>query len=325
MHIFGLMGRSEGQHTGERLSISLRTGAACSLVAAGIYCCFETPLEWPASASFLLLPISILLIPLPGNGNVQTAPSRRWPWIWVALPAALCWVWPGIGLVQAVYSGIYGDLGYRQLISGRYEEAARTLEKAHAVWPYRPDILDRHTEAMLMQGKLEEAALSAEKSLVLRPMSARTMGIYGRCLMRLGRDDECRPYLKGYISKIGFNEGKEALYLLGKVYLRSGAAEAALSIFQRLHKAHYQGLAGPDLPIDMARALLLLAREPSTAVNLMQSANAMKRCNEAMRQRILWIIEGMTALYQENPGLKDRLKLLKERVEKNMESAEEDA
>jgi O-antigen ligase len=320
-HLFRAMRRNGTQDLKDDLVFTLRTGAAGSLVAAGIYCCFETPLEWPASAFFLMLPISILLLPLPG-GQSASAPAglRRWPWLVIAPLAALLWFLPGLHLVKAVKSGLIGDVGFRWFALGEYEEAGRHLEEADAVWPYRSDILDAQTEVLILTGRVEEACAVAKRSLTIKPGGLRALGFCGRCLMRLGRFKEAKKYFKAYLKKVDLDQAKDIYYLLGRVYLKTGAPEAALAVFRRLHKAGYHKLKGPALLLEMARALLALTREPSTILNLVQDTLKMKPGKDRVQKDILMILDAFETRFYESEGLVERMQNLKAGLMKTQET-----
>jgi tetratricopeptide (TPR) repeat protein len=323
--LFRLIRRRSMKTSGDDLSFALRSGAAGALVAAGIYSCFETPLEWPASASFLLVPVAILLLPLPGEEETDGAVRVRWPWFALASIAILAWIFPAAGMVQAVPSGVLGDRGHALFKEGRFSEAAEALRASAEAWPCRPEIREMEAMAHYRNQETEKALKAAQASLELRPGTLTMLSMCGRCLKQLRRYKEAGEYFKKAMHSSRFEKTHQALFELGKTYRLSGSPEAALSVFEHLHFKKPKSMSSAALNLEMAAALIQLKRDSELAASLLRKASTelLGRKNLSELRKVPWLIKSLEMNFELTPHEMQRLERLKERVEEILDTLDD--
>jgi len=319
--LFGMMRKKTGAATGDNLSFSLHSGAAGALLAAGIYCFFETPIEWPASACFFLLPVSILLI--PASGAVESEARTRPPWIVVAMVAGIAWILPGAGLVQAARSGVLGNEGYRLFAEKRYEDAVDELDRAARAWPWRAEIYACKADALVRLGRIQEALEAAKHSLELRPGVAKVLSTCTNCLFRLGRCKEVPGYLEEYILRLPRGKSQIAYFMLGKAFRKAGKLEAALVVFNNLYSMKFIPPSKPDLLLELAKTMITLKRDPLTILTLLTKANERAGREQHQLEEILDLLDEMKRLLEMDEELLRRCARVKKMVDKQLETKEE--
>lgn len=321
--LFGLMRRRARNPDGDDLGFALQAGSTGALFAAGIYCIFETPLEWPASAVFCLLPISILLVPSRKEEDPAHSSKTRPPWFALAGVALILWIGPGVGLAKAVRAGKFNFDGHMLLRTGRMEEAVEVFKAAESAWPWLPEIYLGKAWALFCRGRFEEALVAAERYQDLKPGSVNILSIYGECLKKLGRHKEAAACIKTAMYKTRPSNLKAAYYMLGKAYRKAGSLEAALLVLDDIYKAKVRGIPKDELRFELVRTLISLRRDPNRIFSLLEELWKISRGDLGALKDINKLIEIFEKQLEPSKSLLRTLNKLKNRLERDMKSLED--
>jgi len=314
-----------GSSEKDNLKFSLQTGAAAALFAAGIYCLFETPLQWPATTLFLFIPISILLI--DGKKDIRVDKEKiisRPAWIIVAAVCLISWIFPLYSMTKAVKSARLGDVGYNQFKEGKYEIAENTFKASAEAWPCRPEILQLQAFCLVRTGRYKEALETAKKSLELRPGYTDVLSICGECLIRLGRHREAIEYLKAAIVRSPKPLEDMAYLSLAKTYRMAGLNQEALIILQDLVKRDMYPAAKLDIYIFMISTLLNLNQNQPLTFSLL--TKSWRMAHNMKNFKVLRRMPGLLKKMENRHDLSDkdlhRLNVLKYSIEFSLKTLE---
>lgn len=321
--LFGLMRRRARNPDGDDMGFALQAGSTGALFAAGVYCFFETPLEWPASAAFCLLPISILLVPSQGEEEAAKPSKARPPWFALAGAALILWIGPGVGLANAVRAGKFNYDGHMLLRAGSMEEAIGAFSAAESAWPWLPEIYLGQAWALFGRGRFEEALGAAERYRDFKPGSVNILSIYGECLKKLGRHKEAADCIKTAMYKTRPANLKAAYYLLGKAYRKAGSPEAALLVLDDIYMAQARGIPKDELRFELVRILISLRRDPNRILSLLEELWKICRSDLGALKDINKLVEIFEKQLEPSGSLLRPLKKLKNRLERDMKSLEE--
>ena len=316
------------------LDFALVAGSAGCLTAGLLLCVFETPLKWPSSALFFLVPLAVLHLPSrteadendpgesPGAHGVQGFPPtrRRWPWIVVAGLALIAWIGPARQMPSALASGLDGARGFALFQAGRLDEAADALAVAAAKWPCRPEILELKSIICLRAGRPEEGFEAAKASLALRPGKAETLTAAGQCLMKLKRYEEAQDYLRAAMTRTRGDQARSAYFWLGQAHRRAGEYEAALVIFKDLYAVPALFRVEVELWLEMAECMVRLRQDPALVLRLFQRAYARARHLEHRThlERTLSLLELALKRFDLSASLEIRYDGLKARLKEDL-------
>ena len=322
--LIGCIRRRAGRPTGDDEAFAARSGAAGALVAAGIHGFFETPLEWPASQVFFLIPITILLIPRRSEAATHETEGARFPWAFLATAALLAWIFPALAMVRAVASGPPGDRGFELFQAGRYAEAAETLSAADEAWPYRPEILEMEALARFEAKEFEGALEAARRSLALRPGVASLSSLSGWCLMHLERPGEARDHFKEAMLRTRPKHRRRIYFDLGRAYRRSGAGEAALNVFEDLLRSKPEPAMEAELDLELAMTLTGLGRDEALALTRVRRAfhRARGLGSASLLTRIVEVMEHMAEAFDLPKHRANQLERLKAMALEALEALE---